>query len=123
MQHCRSLSFTIFIFDSERMQPVLAILCRSVLPSLLTYLDEDGRKIDTWYTKHKLACADFSDWPDTFININTPEEKVAVEQKIAGDLDATPTFVYKIKCSGLINPLTLKKISGPNCPTAYVLSR
>lgn len=69
--------------DSERMQPVFAMLRRHLLPSLLAYLDDGGRKIDTWYAEHQMALADFSDWPDAFININTPEDKTAVEQKIS----------------------------------------
>lgn len=69
--------------DSERMQPVFAMLRRSLLPSLLAYLDAGGRKIDTWYAEHNMVLADFSDWPDTFININTPEERMAVEAKIS----------------------------------------
>ena len=65
------------------MQSVFAMLRRHLLPSLLAYLDDGGRKIDTWYAEHKMALADFSDWPDAFININTPEDKTAVEQRIS----------------------------------------
>jgi molybdenum cofactor guanylyltransferase len=71
--------------DSERMQPVFAVLSRHLLPSLLAYLDKGGRKIDTWYAEHKMALADFSDWPDAFININTPEDKKVVEEKISAN--------------------------------------
>ena len=71
--------------DSERMQPVFAMLHRYLLPSLLAYLDAGGRKIDTWYSEHKMALADFSDWPDTFININTPQDKTFVEEKISAE--------------------------------------
>ena len=69
--------------DSERMQPVFAMLRRHLLPSLLAYLDDGGRKIDTWYAEHQMALADFSEWPDAFININTPEDKTAIEQRIS----------------------------------------
>lgn len=71
--------------DSERMQPVFAMLSRHLLSSLLAYLDGGGRKIDTWYAEHKMALADFSDWPDAFININTPEDKTVVEEKISAN--------------------------------------
>jgi molybdenum cofactor guanylyltransferase len=71
--------------DSERMQPVFAMLRRHLLPSLLAYLDDGGRKIDTWYAEHKMALADLSDSPDTFININTPEDKTFVEGKISAE--------------------------------------
>jgi len=69
--------------DSERMQQVFAMLRRHLLPSLLAYLDDGGRKIDAWYAEHQMALTDFSDWPDAFININTPEDKTDVEQKIS----------------------------------------
>jgi len=71
--------------DSERMQPVFAMLRRHLLPSLLAYLDGGGRKIDTWYAEHQMALADLSDWPDAFININTPEDKTFVEGKISAE--------------------------------------
>jgi len=61
------------------------MLRRHLLPSLLAYLDDGGRKIDTWYAEHKMALADFSDWPDAFININTPEDKTVVEEKISAN--------------------------------------
>ncbi len=68
--------------DSRRMQPVFALLPRRLLPSLMTYLEDGGRKIDTWYAEHQLARVDFSDWPDAFINVNTPNEKASVERKM-----------------------------------------
>jgi molybdopterin-guanine dinucleotide biosynthesis protein A len=60
--------------DGSRMQPVFALLRRELLPDLLDYLRGGGRKIDTWYGRHRLALADFSDRSDAFLNINTPEE-------------------------------------------------
>jgi molybdenum cofactor guanylyltransferase len=70
--------------DGERMQPVFALLRCSLLPSLLAYLDEGGRKIDTWYGQQRLARADFSASADTFLNLNTPEDKVMLEGRMAG---------------------------------------
>jgi molybdenum cofactor guanylyltransferase len=70
--------------DGERMQPVFALLRCSLLPGLLAYLDEGGRKIDTWYGQQRLALADFSGSPDTFLNLNTPEDKGILENRMAG---------------------------------------
>jgi molybdenum cofactor guanylyltransferase len=70
--------------DGARMQPVFALLRCELLPGLLAYLDEGGRKIDTWYDRHRLALADFSGSPDTFMNLNTPEDRIALESRIAG---------------------------------------
>lgn len=69
--------------DGTRMQPVFALLRRELLPDLLAYLKNGGRKIDTWYAQHRLALADFSNWPDTFLNINTADDRIDLEQKMA----------------------------------------
>ena len=58
--------------DGRRMQPVFCLLKRSLGPALNDYLGAGGRKIDHWFARHKLACADFSDRPGAFANINTP---------------------------------------------------
>jgi molybdopterin-guanine dinucleotide biosynthesis protein A len=77
--------------DGVRMQPVFAMLRCELLPGLLAYLDKGGRKIDTWYNQQRLAMADFSDSPDTFLNLNTPEDKLALENIIAGKRTETST--------------------------------
>ncbi len=65
--------------DGERLQPVYALLPVDLLPSLNAFLDSGQRKIDRWYTEHNMALADFSDAPLTFLNINTPEERLKTE--------------------------------------------
>lgn len=70
--------------DGTRMQPVFALLRCELLPDLLAYLDKGGRKIDTWYDRQHLAIADFTDSPDTFLNLNTPEDRQVLENRIAG---------------------------------------
>jgi len=70
--------------DGTRMQPVFALLRCELLPSLLAYLETGGRKIDSWYSQHHTALADFSGSPDTFMNLNTPADKLALENRIAG---------------------------------------
>jgi len=69
--------------DGERMQPVFALLKCELLPSLLAFLNEGGRKIDTWYSQHRLAIADFSRSPDTFLNLNTPEDRKILEDRLS----------------------------------------
>jgi len=71
--------------DGIRMQPVYALLRRELLPSLLSYLNEGGRKIDTWYAQHRLALADFSDSPDVFLNLNTPADRLVIEKILAAE--------------------------------------
>ena len=66
-------------YDGHRLQPVYALLKTSLLPSLQAFLDAGDRKIDLWYAKHKMALADFSDIPQTFRNINTPEDHARLQ--------------------------------------------
>lgn len=61
--------------DGRRMQPVHALIPVRLRDSLQRYLDGGDRKIDLWYAQHRLALADFSDVPSTFVNVNTPEER------------------------------------------------
>ena len=68
--------------DGHRMQPVFALLRCELLPDLLTYLEGGGRKIDTWYTQHRLALSDFSALPDTFLNLNTPEDRTILTNRL-----------------------------------------
>jgi molybdopterin-guanine dinucleotide biosynthesis protein A len=68
--------------NGERLQPVFALLTCTLSNSLLSYLEAGERKIDTWYSRHKLAIVDFSDSADAFININTPFEIQAVESRL-----------------------------------------
>ena len=57
-----------------------------VITSLKVFLDSGERKIDKWYNQEKLEIIDFSNNPQFFMNINTPEdlEKYKLE-KIKND--------------------------------------
>lgn len=68
--------------NGERLQPVFALLKRELLGSLENYLHDEGRKIDRWYEQHSMTVVDFSDHPEAFLNINTPEDVDALSQKI-----------------------------------------
>ena len=69
--------------DGGRMQPVFALLARGVLPSLLAFLESGERKIDAWYATRHTVTADFSDALDTFLNVNTPQERERLERRLA----------------------------------------
>ncbi len=79
---CREDADVSVAHDGERMQPVFALLKRGLLPSLLTYLESGGRKIDTWYAQHKVAMANFSGCPDMFLNVNTPEDLALLRTRL-----------------------------------------
>lgn len=69
--------------DGERMQPVYALLPTALNHSLEAFLAAGGRKIDRWYAEHRVALADFSDATDTFVNVNTPEDRDEVEKQLS----------------------------------------
>lgn len=60
--------------DGRRMQPAHALIRCSLLSDLQTFLDSGERKIDRWYARHNVVEVDFSDQPDTFHNLNRPED-------------------------------------------------
>lgn len=68
--------------DGARQQPVFLLLRATVAPSLESYLATGGRKIDTWFEALRVAEADFSDEPDTFVNVNDPDERRRVEARM-----------------------------------------
>jgi molybdopterin-guanine dinucleotide biosynthesis protein A len=68
--------------DGERMQPVFALLRRELRDSMERFLAAGGRKIDAWYAQHRVALAPFPDASDMFLNVNTPEQRDALEQRL-----------------------------------------
>lgn len=68
--------------DGKRMQPVFALIHRSLHASLLSYLEAGERKIDRWYERHRTTTTDFSDVPQAFLNVNTPQERIALENEL-----------------------------------------
>ena len=76
--------------DGTRLQPVFALIDCALLDTLLAYLRSGERKIDRWYARHRMAQADFSDLPQSFSNINTPEERRALERRLGEGRPKTP---------------------------------
>ena len=68
--------------SGKRIQPVFVLMKVSLLDSMLDFLQAGERKIDRWFEKHKLAVTDFSDKPDTFININTRDDLSMIEDRL-----------------------------------------
>ena len=65
----------------DRIQPVYALLHRSLTDSLAACLHSGERKIDRWYQQHDFCRVDFADNPDMFENINTPDQLLTVSAK------------------------------------------
>lgn len=68
--------------DGDWLQPVVALLHKSLLPSLTHALAEGERKIDIWFARHRMAVVSFADQPDAFINLNSPAELAAYEARL-----------------------------------------
>lgn len=58
--------------DGERLQPMVVMMRRAVLPELLTALAASERKPDRWYASVGMSQVSFP--PDTLHNFNRPED-------------------------------------------------
>ncbi len=70
------------VSDGERLHPVVLLVKRSVLPELRDYLQGGGRKVHDWFYSLSHCSADFSDQPDAFVNINTPQQLASLQQRM-----------------------------------------
>ena len=68
--------------NGERIQPVFSLLRKSLSHSLDAYLASSERRIDRWFEQHAVQPVDFSDVPDTFDNINTPDDLKRAEIRL-----------------------------------------
>lgn len=57
-----------------QVQPVFALLHRALADDLQEYLAGGGREAGAWLRRQHAANADFSDRPQAFENVNTPED-------------------------------------------------
>jgi molybdenum cofactor guanylyltransferase len=70
------------VHDGKGLQPTFCLLHQSLTESLQHYLQQGGRKTGEWLRQQEPALADYSDKPDAFININTPEDLEQAEQRL-----------------------------------------
>ncbi len=68
--------------DGERQQPVFLLVHVSLADDLRGWLENGGRKIDMWLGNHRVVDVPFADTPDAFININTDDERAAIERQL-----------------------------------------
>lgn len=61
--------------------PVFCLMKKSVLPSLVDFLDAGERKVSAWQKSQQYCEVDFSDCNEAFVNLNTPEDLASLEQK------------------------------------------
>ncbi len=67
--------------DGERLQPVHALIPVRLLADLQAFMAAGGRTIHRWYARHQTAVANSADVAAMFHNINTPEQKRAMENR------------------------------------------
>jgi len=60
--------------------PVFCLCRKTLLPHLEAYLQNGGRKFEDWYSTLDVTEILFDDAPQAFININTREELLCLEQ-------------------------------------------
>ena len=60
-------------------QPVFCLMKKSVLPGLIAYLQQGGRKVETWAALQKYIVVHFED-AAAFTNINTKEQLQQLDQ-------------------------------------------
>ncbi len=70
------------VHDGERLQPVISLMRRSLLPSLESWLAEGKRKIDRWYMQHRMVVVPFDSPEEDFMNLNTQQEVQELEQRL-----------------------------------------
>jgi len=67
--------------DGQRLQPVYTLMPTHLKQELKAFLESGGRKIDLWYAQHNVVQVDFSDTPEAFLNINTPQDYAKLQQE------------------------------------------
>jgi molybdenum cofactor guanylyltransferase len=68
--------------SDENAHPVFCLMKKSVLPSLIAFLETGERKVSAWQKSLNYTEVDFSDAANGFINLNTFEDLKALELKL-----------------------------------------
>lgn len=68
--------------SDDSTHPVFCLCKKSVLPSLIAYLESGERKVSIWQKSQKYIEVDFSECSEAFTNLNTFEDLTALELKL-----------------------------------------
>ncbi len=63
-------------------QPVFALFKKSAEPALNHFIQAGESKVRLWHRQNSSIVVDFSDTPEAFLNINTPEQLHAIEARL-----------------------------------------
>ena len=69
------------VSDGERLHPVILLAHCRLQSSLRGYLDSGARKVHDWFYSQAHGIADFSDQPNAFTNLNTPQQLQEAERR------------------------------------------
>lgn len=67
--------------DGQRAHPVVALIDATLRDDLGAALRDGERKIDRWYARHPWCHVDFSDQPEAFANLNSPDDRDVMERR------------------------------------------
>ncbi len=73
--------------DGRRWQPTFMMARCDLVSSIEEFLAAGERKIDRWFTRLRYRLADFSETPNLFENINTPQEHGRAQRRIRSNDD------------------------------------
>lgn len=77
--------------DGERLQPAHGLLRAALRERLGMDVADGERRIARWFRGRNTVEVDFSDAPEAFLNVNTPEERDRLERELAAEHGATGT--------------------------------
>jgi molybdopterin-guanine dinucleotide biosynthesis protein A len=69
------------VSDGERLHPVILLARISLRDTLHAYLQGGARKVHDWFYSQAHGIADFSDQPNAFTNLNTPQQLQEAERR------------------------------------------
>lgn len=72
---------TIAVDDGEHLHPLHLLIPVALAESIEQYLAAGERRMIKWLKQNNLVCCDFSDQPDSFLNVNSKEEMAALLQR------------------------------------------
>ncbi len=79
-----------YAHDPDQPHPLVAVLHRSLLPSLDAFLKAGNHRVRQWYGQHGARAVPFPD-PQAFQNLNTPEEWQEAENRLRQTADPRPS--------------------------------
>lgn len=69
--------------DGERLQPAHALMRTALAAALAAEVAAGERRIARWFRTRRTVEVNFSDRPDAFANVNTPEERERLAARLA----------------------------------------